>query len=586
MNTKDANDKAINKKDVEKAAEKAVKNKNRRNRRSKPGKPNQKPMSGKSDTVELRPNDFNDFSWYNHYPELTEAVGRVPYPYRPGMTLKTNNVVVPDASVDSALGDYRIPGVMSLMWVPSIGQSSNPTDPASIIGAEIYAQVRHAYSGQLDADGPDFVIYMLALDSIYSYIGSLKRIYRILNAWGPMNYVVPNTLLTSLGVSIDAADELRRNKADFWKVINELTHMSRRFTCPAIMDIMNRHYWMNDNVYTDANSQNAQMYCFNQYAFYQYTDTNPDNPGLYLSIAPWYTNTAITVQVLFEFGRTLINSLANWDDSYTINGYLQRAFEGTNSFTVALLEEGESFGAVYEPEVLAQIENSKTIPGGFALLDSGVMSWYSASTPVITQNVLNNSVVATYPIKVTAAADSYLELHARELYSEEERFLLSSRSDQPTVQDNIIATRLKACIIDLDRDSTGNFYVGRIQCATEIPMCWLIRQTPVQTQAGILGNGFLGIVYPQLPTISDEISLSITTNDFPQMLRMMCLASQFDWCPLSQMTFYCKKGPFATDATSYREIIGDIHNTTVVGLELLQNIHKVCIYSELNAFRV
>lgn len=575
------------KNEMKKTGKQPANSKNKRySKNTRQGKSGKRETNYREAISEFKPEGLNDFSWYNHYPELTQAAARIPFPYRPGMTVLTNDVEVPGTQVEGALGNYKIPGIMSLRWLPSIGYSAAPTDPASIIGAEMYAQVRNAYSGTLRADAPDYVIYMLALDSIYSYIGSLKRVYRILNAWGPDNYAVPNTLLTALGFSSSVADALRANKADLWQAINELIHMSNRFRCPAIMDIMNRHYWMNDNVYTDTNSVNSQMYCFTQHAFLKYTDADPENPGLYYAIGPQWSGLAIAnaVQTLFAFGRDLIDALAKWDDSYTINGYLQRAFEGTASFTVAFLEQDERFQAVYEPEVLAQIENSKTLPSGYQFIDSAYVTWYSADTPVITQNVPTNSVVAQYPFKILAAGDTYLEMHTRAAYTSDEIFLMSSRSDSPTAEDVIIASRLKAGVINLT--ASGEYYTGNVMCATEIPLFWSIDIAPVQMQGNILNRAWLGWIYPQLPTFSDVMAIPMGKTHLPQMFRMMMFGTQFDWCPIAQFTCYINGTAIGMDAISYREIFGDVHNLTSLTLAELKNIHKICVYSEFNAFRV
>lgn len=168
---------------------------------------------------------FNAFSWYNKNPHLVEAAASIPFPYRPGMTMKI------DGSVDA---DLYIPGVMSLQWAPTIGQSSLPTDPASIAAKEMYGKVREAFSGSIDADAPDFPIYLCALDSIDAYIGALKRLFRIVNAYTPENYAIPDLLLAALGCTPNTIADMRANRMKMYQYINELVGMTHKFRCPAV----------------------------------------------------------------------------------------------------------------------------------------------------------------------------------------------------------------------------------------------------------------------------------------------------------------------------------------------------------------
>lgn len=167
-------------------------------------------------SVDDRLTPLNDFKWYNANPMLTEAAARVAFPYRPGMYLNLN-----DQSNGTRLGRLPIPGVFAMNWVPTIGYSNSATDPASIAAKEIFAKVRESFSGSIDADPPDFVIYFMALDSVFSYIGMLKRVYRILNTYTPENYLIPDLLLNALSVPTAVANELRANKAQLWQVINQ-----------------------------------------------------------------------------------------------------------------------------------------------------------------------------------------------------------------------------------------------------------------------------------------------------------------------------------------------------------------------------
>lgn len=98
----------------------------------------------------------NAIEWYSRYPQLLLGAGQIPYPYRPGMTLPLGKFYNNNTDV---VNNTTIPGLLRIDWIPSVGQSDSPTSPISIVGKEVYAKVREKFSGSLDADAPDFVIY-------------------------------------------------------------------------------------------------------------------------------------------------------------------------------------------------------------------------------------------------------------------------------------------------------------------------------------------------------------------------------------------------------------------------------------------
>lgn len=219
----------------------------------------------------------NAFVWYNKNPLLLESAARIPFATPNGGTLKFDDYV---SLIGSASGSGTvtgaIQGVMALDFSPTVGYSNDESSPATIAARELYAKVRKAYSGTISVDSPDLIMYLLSLDGIFSYIAKLKRIYRTLNVYSGVNRYTPNGLLTAeLSLGGNAATEaflngLRANKTRLWGGINSLIANASKFTCPAVMDIFNRHYWMNDNYFLDRRSRKAQIYMFRQMVFWKF----------------------------------------------------------------------------------------------------------------------------------------------------------------------------------------------------------------------------------------------------------------------------------------------------------------------------
>lgn len=539
-----------------------------------------RPQYGKTDSEAM-----NDISWYSRNPNLLIAAGSFPYPYRPGMQL--NMGTTPNAAITAnnpATRQFRIPGVLSLNWMPSIGVSNTATDPASVMAKEIYSRVREKYSGSLEADAPDFVMYLLALDSIFSYIAWLKRLYRVMNAWSPNNYAIPDVLLGSMWLSNQDIVSLRNNRTALWQGINELVLQSRKFTCPASMDIFNRHYWMSDNVYTDEASINSQFYIFNLVGVYQYASLPMPNStdtaaGLKMVELPNVSvvarrSTTMTVDTLIQFGRTLIDSLVAWDDAYTINGYLMRAYEGEAMFVVDELPQDQPFAPVYVPEVLAQIENARTVPFG---LNPASFEGFN-----ITQDVLSNAVISN-PSFTVRSLSSWDDQGVAKVTGWTVPPTLSIRSDSPTVADSVIASRLQASVTV---DASGTYPAVTIDCASEVPLAWLLF-TEVPNVAQVRDAGTCPVFVEQTPglvaagTLSQSQAVVLLTA-----VTNLLTVEQFDWHPFIFITTQGSQSPSGTPLSNYKAfaVLGDTHNITTITPGDLENLHRVCMFSELNSF--
>lgn len=488
---------------------------------------------------------LNDFSWYNRNPLLTQAAASLPFPYRPGMKLEPV-MFDPTASIPATVTTpYVIPGILRMQWLPTVGQSATATDPASIAAKEVFAKVRSVFSGSIEADPPDFIIYLLALDSIFSYIGSLKRIYRILDAYTGMNYQIPDALLYALG--IDDPNPWRADKAKLWQNINELIGMTRKFRCPAVFDIFNRHYWMNDNVYTDDASANSQLFVFHQAAYYKFGLSGDPKVGSLSLVTPNFDSP----DTAFTFGRSLIDALASGDDAYIISGYLTRAFEATPNFVVDELQSFEEFMPVYAPEVLSQIENSMTVDADpIDLLASNAIS----------QNPGTNAILCAPKIASTDVR----------LYTN--RPMLSIRSDSPSVIDVVEASRLTAFVSN--EAGSGQ---QTIECATELPCRW--QQVSYESETGI---GRI-VTIDQLQHFTYSNSGALSVGNIQTFFKAASALSATDWSP--RITY------FTVDITNTSSqvinavcTLWDVHNVTQCTPEQLAQIHRVCLLSEFNSF--
>lgn len=514
---------------------------------------------------------LNDISWYSRNPNLLAAAGAFPYPYRPGMKMNFSSNNKNGVGVFSS-----IESLMRLDWVPSFGVSSTSTDPASIAATEFYKRVREAFSGSIEADAPDFLVYIGALDSIFTYIGWLKRIYRAISTYTPENMDMPDAILRASGFTADVdIQNLRVNKVRLWQMINELILMTHKFQCPAVMDLFNRHYWMSDNVYADQASLRAQLYIYNLVGVYALTELpivgdSGNNKAMGLQIQPLpvrrFTSAAVTVEDLYNYGLDLIQRMSAWDDGHLISGYLMRAFKDAPSFTIAELQQGELITAVYVPEVLSQIENFRTVyPPACNITDADLVAAMKQCT--VSQNVIQNAIVTNASIDFNVSETDLGQFSSwAKLYNEGTKAFINVHSDLPTIADTVIASRMTAHT-NWKAATSGNVITATYSCGTELPL-----------GMAIYGMGINTSMFPINTWEYIDLSVAQTYND-NYIVACLFGMQQFDWHPIVMAVVNMYSGTCLQPA-------GDLYNPTVVGSDELTNLHKICLYSELNSFGI
>lgn len=498
----------------------------------------------------------NDSSWYTSNPKLVEASARVPFPYRPGMLTPKNMFadVYSSLSFTGVNTTGRVPGVFAIDWVPSVGVSSDVTSPISIAAKDIFSRVRSAFSGSIQADAPDFVIHMMAMDSIYAYISYLKRIYKTLITFNPDNQITPEVLLQAMRWSPADIYKLMANKVQLFGIINELVSMANRFVTPNVMPVMQRHVWMSERVYCDAPMVNSQMYLFNLTHVYKFGVDSNGAGQLTLTAIP----TSGTVDDLFTFGRELIEAVSNWDDGYVINGYLAKAYEGVPRFAITELTMDDRLEMVYNEVVLSQIENA-TCPHGEM----------ESITGTISQEVNSNALISTITGKYAATA--------RNAGVQWTTNRINCRQEQPSAVDTIEATRL------MTKWEVSSASAGAVsECGTEA--VWNFRIMNYVNETGKWDSANVNNMV-LIAAVQNQNFVAVTNSHLVDFTRALGVFGSFGWHPIMLTGFALRDAAQDAKATTdYVGILGDIHNITFISDEDMAYINRCCLYSEFGSF--
>lgn len=293
----------------------------------------------------------NDASWYMRYPELANDASKIPFTTPLG---KYPDVELNAGTAGANFGKeaFAVPGILGVEWFPTIGQSSHQNSPINIVSREVYSFIRHANSGHSNYDAPDMMMYILAMDSLYSFYAAMVRAYGVMMLYSGMNRYMPRTLVKALGFDFD---DLSQNLSQFRWLINQVAYKLTAMYVPAGMSYFERHIWMNSGIYLDSSSYKAQTYVFKQSAYYKYSATAANDYAALLEYTVVPEN--LTVHACTQFVDSLLNPILADEDMNIISGDMLRAFGADNLFTVSPISEDYVVVPTYSQEVLSQIQN-------------------------------------------------------------------------------------------------------------------------------------------------------------------------------------------------------------------------------------
>lgn len=295
----------------------------------------------------------NDWRWYAQNEQLLRDSSSFPYSWPLGNKLNLG----PNAP---EVNKGSLPGVMAIRTAPTFGWSDNPNSPVNVAARNIYSYVRHANSGHANYDAPDLMLYLCAMDSLYSYLAYLKRIYGVVSTYSYVNRYYPKAVVQAMDVDFD---DIQANLADFRGYINTLAVKVGSMCIPASMSYMAKHMWMYSGLYYDSNQDKAQTYLFVPNNLYVY-ELDTDGAGM---LSPVYLGDAMSHTVdgqevfgfedLRKLGDSLLNPVLRSEDMNIMSGDILKAFGAANVYKVEGIGETYTVLPAYEPEVLDQIQN-------------------------------------------------------------------------------------------------------------------------------------------------------------------------------------------------------------------------------------
>lgn len=464
--------------------------------------------------------DYNDPSWYNASNQLVVDACSIGFATPLGLPLKVHGA------------EIQVPGICRINYVPSIGLSVNNVSPINMAAQSIYSYVNYANSRNTSYDRTDLMMYLLAMDSAYSYLSTLKRIYGIARLYSATNRYMPTTLIGSMNVQFF---DIVKNLADFRAYINTYAWKLGSFFVPASFTYLKRHSWMNYNVFSDSDKVfKSQLYYYYQEGYYKYNETtSPTGTTLIYTPAPGVGTGSAKFTDLQAFGDNLLAPLLNSQDVGIMGSDILKAFGESGLIKMDTINEDFTVDVAYSPEVLSQIQNTIAV-GNLSV---------SQHLADITQS---NGYISQALKVATSTSNKYIK--------NVDNYFLNMPMTNPSPDDVMVSTRNMSWVDNSDQVHSGSDVVTKLYFYNDA--------TSSSSRVEVMSSMYTSTTDAAsiIATYRDVLSVVPAFNMHPRVVIGADITG-------------------SSARTYYPVILGDFDNYTPLPVIDLQKMHEVALLS-------
>lgn len=477
----------------------------------------------------------NDVNWYARSKELLDQAARLNFSNRAGDPIAFTGKSVLTNTCDI------VPGIMRFDYIPALGRTSiTPKDSATYsyiansvmkdAGTNIYSYVRSHNSGAINYEWQDMIAIIYAGSQIFSAIAHAIRIYGIAKTNYQNNTYMPDEILRSMAIDPAA---FRKDLANYLFRLNYLIQKASVIWVPNDFPITQREYWMNTNLYYDADSTKAGIMYYFPAIFYKYS---PKTSSSGSALVPTYSYAKANDDgtKLLDTIEQMLNAILDDSDAGTMFGDLYKTYGADKLYSVGEISPDYSLAPVYNEEVNQQFH-------GLTIVET-------ANYPSILQDVERSEFVQDcFTVKKAFFTGSFTDLV----------FDLYGKEDLP--ERVMVATRMTSMVQSVTKGPGDDTYYLEVVSGSEICV-----GTHVYTR---LKEGGL-----------DDLTLFTFLYEGDQnTIKRITRADKFDWAP----TMYVAKAkPDPTAGFEVVDIVGDLENYTHLGMQALEKMHTTAILSE------
>lgn len=515
---------------------------NQKRGRNRGRKPTNKPNPGKPENIrpekEREPVPTrNDWSWYAASEIIARDIASIPFNVITGSryTLRGRT----GANVDS----YYIPtesiGVVN--YVPAPGVAEKRTDGLNMAAVQLYSFVRHANSGARNYEAADMMMYVLAMQDIYTTAFMIKRILGISQCYTYFNHFTPEGILLALGYS---PDDIRANHANYRARLNILIDKINSFAVPSYFKAFDRGAFINSKVFADSTSIRGQFYVFKKMGYYTWSGTTSEQGTELVFDLFQEDGTYKDLDYLLSVLDDQLSSLYLDEDALTMSGDILKAFNESELYNITPITADYVVVPEYDENILAQIENMVTLQtaAGYGLQNDRLTQWN------VTQD---NQLIKWKPILTSAG-----QLTTRSMVD----YVFNSHKDAPEYIDVLEWSRLMVTADVILNDGTPQSNTVTLSsCGCEVPLAFTMVRYSAENPSSL---------------DSESLALQLQDVDSINSSGTQYRIQQYDWHP-----FIYVYDTSVSAGLALTQVAGDAKIITVMPKEVIQRINESANYS-------
>lgn len=498
-------------------------------------------------------NSTNDPNWYAASEALMRDAASLPFSESLGNEL-TLHSYFPNAEAPN--WKKVIPGVMAIRFIPGCGISTRFSSPVNVAARNIYSFVTSHQSGAKNYEAPDLMMYLLAMDSIYSFWNFIVRVYGVANLYAQKNRYLPRGILTAMNVD---PDDVIKNLSDLRYGINHAVQDIGSRCVPSTIPLIKRHSFMNQYLYLDNPQEKAQIYLYTLEGYHKWIDATDTSPG-YLNYESMWTDAETgnplplwTVQGLLGELESMIAMVMSSQDFDRMSGDILKAYPGK---LIGLQEIPETYTVipVYDDVVLSQIENSTAM--GSPLKEEGPPGTLRNTASII-QVAASNEI--TYAPYFVAAPQKFFDV------------VINAHTDETTPAQIMEWTRL---ITTLDPDYVKGTTIDAAKAQAQYAGTEIVTYyTVVELSAD--QKTFKKFDHTSFPWYYNS------AENVNWIVEMWSRFTTFNRHPMLRIGQPESASTALTDGSWFTQMIADFDNYTSISPRTLSHLHETAILSEL-----
>lgn len=526
----------------------------------------------------------NDVKWYMKNPEMFKAAGSIAFSGYTGQKLPFGRSYYNNA----------VPGIMTLTYAPNFGGGNIPALQQS--ADSVYSYTVHANSRNQSYRASDEMILILAGASAFSFISWILRLYGTMRQFNGFDAYTPKVLISAMGADYD---DLKANLANMWFDINHMISRTKQIWIPNTMPVIERWFWLNANIYMDAESAKSQYYLFNPEYFLMLDETSFEQGGALVPVSlgnaifsPSHptsvqstdastgtqtvtTRGGYTWSEILQAAEAIFDALEASSDRGLIFGDILKAYGTEKLYAIPEVTADYKVQPVYNREVLSQIENATPT---YHFAANMLMQDQKTDTLSVEQDWYHSfgTYYLSIPNNTRKTAQAY------HLYGIS-TILNFHQLTQPTPEQIMVATRLTTTGMNVQTTKHWTYISGE----------WKQTQTNVYVpySTGTEECVSLKIWCLDYPTTGgtpdawgrDLYPGSLNGSDSPSV-GIMQVYNAFDWAPFlygsNQVSNTSASGDPDTFANNNIYCVGDYDNWAVVTYQDIYKLHITALNSE------